>query len=66
MDLRSKVLKLLEVRTLPSDERRMLDFVLTTTPDGPLEGLLYPDVQAHVEGRFEWFYRCDGQLRKAA
>lgn len=64
--LREKVQKLLAVRTLPADERKWLNFVLESVPDGPLEGMMYPDVQAHVEGRYEWFYRPDGALRRAA
>lgn len=65
MTLREKVEKLLAAPAIPPEERKMLDFVLTTVP-GPLEGMMYPDVQAHVEGRFEWFYRGDGRLRRAA
>ncbi len=66
MTLREKVEKLLAAPGLPPEERKMLDFVVTTVPNGPLEGMMYPDVQAHVEGRFQWFYRGDGHLRRAA
>lgn len=65
MTLREKVEKLLEAPGLPPDERKLLDFVLTSVP-GPLEGMMYAEVQAHVEGRFQWFYNRDNQLRRAA
>ena len=64
MDLREKIQKLLEVSDLPSAERRVFEFVLTTMPNGPLEEAMYPETIFHVEGRFEWYFKADGERRR--
>lgn len=64
--LREKVVKLLEVSDIPMDERKALELVMTSVPEEPLEGLMFPEGQAHVEGRFEWYYRPNGELRRQA
>jgi len=66
MNLREKVLKLLEVPGLPAEECKALAFVVRTYPEGDLEDLMFPAVRAHMEGHFEWYYRSDGQLRRKA
>jgi hypothetical protein len=66
MKLREMVEKLLEVPSLPREERKMLRFVLDTNGDGELEGMLYDDVETHIRGRFEWFYTPAGELRRPA
>ena len=62
MELREKVLKLLAINLRP-DERKVLDFIIEANGDVPLDGLLFPTVEAHIEARFEWFYTPDGVLR---
>lgn len=64
MDLREKIQKLLGVPELPSDERGIFEFVLVTMPEGPLEEAMYPETIFHVEGRFEWYFRADGERRQ--
>ena len=66
MTLREKVEKLLTVEALPAPERKVLVYIVTTCPDGPLEDKVHPAPQAHIEGRYEWFFRADGALRRAA
>ena len=63
LTLREKVEKLLLSPRLVKSERQMLQFVLDTNGDAPLEGVLYPNVEAHIEGRFEWFYDKKGNSR---
>lgn len=62
LTLREKVEKLITVEQLPCDERKVLRFVLATI-EGPLEGLMYPDTHTHVECRFEWYFRPNGDRR---
>ena len=64
MKLKEKVEKLLEA-PLPRDERATLQFVLETNGEGELEGMLFPDVEAHVKARFEWYYLPNGILRRS-
>jgi len=64
MTLREKVERLLTDAPLPHDERKMLQLVLDTTGEGELDGLLYEDVEAHVVGRFEWYFFPNGTLRR--
>jgi len=64
MKLREMARKLLEAKELPAEEREVLTFVLETNGDNELEGMLYPEVEAHLRGRFEWFYTPDGALRR--
>lgn len=66
MDLREKIQKLLEVSELPREERKVFEFILTTMPEGPLETALYPQPIFHVEGRFEWFFKPNGERRQKA
>jgi hypothetical protein len=67
MDLRSKIQKLLdEVPELRPDERKVLTFVVTTMPEGPLEEAMYPEARFQVEGRFEWFFTPSGARRQKA
>jgi len=66
MDLRSMVVKLVEEAKLPADELQTLQFVLEVNGDSPLEGRLYPDVESHIKGRFEWFFAPDGSLRRTS
>ena len=63
MNLREKVEKLLDAPT-PRDEREMLQFVLETNDNEELEGMLFPDVETYINGRFEWFYLPNGILRR--
>jgi len=64
MKLREKVEMLLTVTTLEKAERQMLQLTLDVNGDSELEGLLYPEVESHVEGRFEWFFTPSGTLRR--
>jgi len=64
MKLREKVEKLLTVRTLGTAERQMLQLTLDVNGKSDLEGLLYPAVESHVVGRFEWFFLPNGQARR--
>lgn len=67
MTLRDKLQKLLEVSALPEQERKLLAAIpLMTDPNKPLEDQMYPRVRAHIEGRFEWFFKPSGELRRAA
>jgi len=65
MDLRDKVVKLVEGAPLPQDERAVLLFVLETYSDGPLKGVLFPDVESHINGRYEWYFLPCGTLRRS-
>lgn len=62
--LREMVRKLLEVPNLGKEELAVFQLLLDVNRDGPLEGRVYPDVEAHVRGRFEWYYLPDGSLRR--
>lgn len=64
MKLREKVERLLTVTTLEKAERQMLQLTLDVNGESELEGLLFPEVEAHVEGRFEWFFTPAGSLRR--
>ena len=66
MDLREKMQKLMEVPELPREERKVFELILTTMPDGPLEEALYPEPIFHVEGRFEWYFKPNGDRRRKA
>ena len=61
MDLRTMVVKLLDV--LPCDERRTFQMVLDVNGENSLEGRLYPDIELQIQGRFEWFFDRNGDLR---
>ena len=64
MKLREKVKKLLDA-PIPRDERETLQFVLEANGDGDLEGMLFPDVESHINGRFEWYFLPNGILRRS-
>lgn len=64
LTLLEKVQKLLEVPDLRTDERKVLQFVISTLADRPLEEQVFPDVRSQIEARFQWYYRPDGQLRR--
>ena len=64
LDLRAKLLKLLDVEDLPLDERKTYAFVVTTVPEGSLEEAMYPEAAFHLAGRFEWYYRPNGKRRE--
>lgn len=66
MTLREKTQKLLEILTLLPTEREALVSILAMYPEDPLEDKMYPAVRAHIEGRYTWFFKPDGALRKAA
>ena len=66
MTLKQKVEALLTVETLERSERQVFQFILDTNQDGELEGMMFPDNEAHVEGRFEWFFTPDGTRRTKA
>ena len=65
MNLRLKIEKLVEEAPLPREEKTTLQFVLETNGDGELEGMLFPDVETHVNGRYEWFFLPNGALRRS-
>lgn len=64
MTLREIVDKLLTVKNLPTAERQKLDFVIQMSGNDPLEGMLFPEVEQHIRGRYEWFFLPDGTLRR--
>lgn len=62
--LREMVRKVLEVPDITQVERTIFQVLLDANREGPLEGHIYPDVEAHVRGRFEWYYLPNGKLRR--
>jgi len=64
MNLRTMAERLLTVPNLPLIEAQVLQFVLTTNGDNDLEGMLYPAVEGHIRGRYEWFFTPAGDLRR--
>lgn len=67
--LREMVEKLLGVDSLPEEERQTLQFMTAICNGGerrPFEGMMYPENEAHIRARFEWYFKRDGTRRRAA
>lgn len=66
MTLRRMCEKLLTVPTLPEDERKTYEFLLSEFLEGPLEDTMFPENEAHLRGRYEWYFKPDGTRRRKA
>ena len=64
MTPREQIVALLTVDTLPTDERKVFEFILETNGEGELEGLMFEDAESHLRGRFEWYFTPDGERRR--
>jgi hypothetical protein len=63
MTLHDMVVKLLTQPGLDAAERQQLNYVIEINGDAALEGRLHAEVEAHIVGRYEWFFTPSGQAR---